>query len=116
MSMQITGNIILPPDIKSENGKIYIRVQDTSVMDAPAETIAELVLNYPSPKAAKKELPFKINVEAHIDPAVNYTLFVHIDLDLDKQLSKGDWMHNRAYPAVVRGEAVENLSVSLRRI
>ena len=111
--MQINGTIRLPGEIKNKDGKIYIRVQDSSLMDEPAITIAEIELNYPE---GKNELPFKLKVEQQVDPRSSYTLFVHLDLDHDKQLSTGDWMHSQAYSAIVNGQPVRNLDIFLRQI
>lgn len=110
--MLLKGLIHIPEKVIRKEGVFYIRVQDTSMMDMPAETIAEITIEK---KPGSEKMPFSLELPKTLSNSASYTLYVHLDLDLDKQLSVGDWLHDRAYhvtPAV-QGDL---LKVSLAEI
>lgn len=111
--MQLKGIIHIPVKAGKIGGLFYIQVQDTSLMDMPAKTISTLKINH---KAGQHQASFDFALPEKLNPSATYTLFVHLDLDNDGQLSTGDWLHDRAYRVIFNDGRIEPIEVRLMEI
>ena len=87
----------------SDNATVYIRLQDTSHIDAAAITVAEEILHdVLVEKFVGEGLEFRMIVD-HVEPRVRYQVRVLVDLDGDGEVSVGDYISTLAYPVLTRG-------------
>jgi uncharacterized lipoprotein YbaY len=83
--------------------KAHVRLLDTTMSDAPALLIAELVLPGISEKAnAGSNIPFELAARS-IDERRNYSIAVLVDLDGDEKTSRGDFVTTQSYPVLTFG-------------
>jgi hypothetical protein len=89
---EVTGKILLD-GWGGEPGPatVYVRLLDTSRIDAAARKVAEVVL-----------------YDVQLDR-------VHVDLDGDGRKSKGDYLNMQSYPVITRGHP-NQVEVQARRI
>lgn len=82
---------------------VYIRLQDTSYIDAPATTVVEEILHdVLVEKFVDEGLEFRMIVD-HVEPRVRYQVRVLVDLDGDGEISVGDYITTSAYPVLTGG-------------
>src|SRR5437764_15034857 len=70
----------------SSNGRLYVRLLDVTMADAPARVISEQILNLtgdPGP------LSYELRA-SEIDERTSYVVSAHADLDGDGAVSRGD--------------------------
>jgi uncharacterized lipoprotein YbaY len=83
--------------------KIYVRLLDTSMADAPAKVIAEQVLTDISEKANSGE-PVAFTIDGKIEnQQSSYSISVLVDVDGDGKRSKGDFINMQSYPVLTFG-------------
>lgn len=81
----------------------YIRVEEVSRADAPSQTVAEQVVRDVSHReGAVERLPFEMRGIPVIEQA-HYTVSVHLDVDRDGQVSRGDYLTMESYPVLTFG-------------
>lgn len=99
----VTGEIILPsPSPDLSNATVYVRLQETTQADALARTITEEVLTQARERTTSGILPFTLCGEG-IDPRARYTISVHIDVNGDGAVSRGDYIHAASIPVLTYG-------------
>ena len=82
-----------------QGATVRVRVEDTSLADAPARLVGEQIFE----KACSTSLLFfSIGVEP-FDEKARYTVRVHIDVDNDGCVSKGDYVSTESYPVLTGG-------------
>jgi len=103
------SNILLPKvhfikgEITVENGKsfqnatIYVRLEDVSKADAPSKVLSESILKNVNFDSSSAAIPFDLTVES-IDDNSDYNVSVHIDLNNNGKLDKGDFINMSSYP------------------
>ena len=114
--MTITGTIVFPKNVPTAACTVYVRLLDTSMLDAPAVTIAANELSWEASNMRNNELPFALEVKDIIDERADYTLFVHADLDHDRELSANDLMYSQSYPIITKRQFAKNLRIVLNKI
>src|SRR5260370_64154 len=94
----INGTIEFP-DVRepAHNVTVYVRVEDSPFADAPASTVAELVLRGVDIVPGAPPIPFTIhgipqNARAH------YAVRVHADVDGNGVVSRADYVSARSNP------------------
>jgi uncharacterized lipoprotein YbaY len=93
----------------------YIRLLDTTRIDAPSSVIAEVVLlDVRLDRAAKEGIDFRLAVE-EIDPRARYEVAAWVDVDRDGVKGKGDYVSTASHPVLTRGFPGE-VDVHVRRI
>jgi uncharacterized lipoprotein YbaY len=100
----INGTIAFP-DVRepAPNVPVYVRVEDTPFADAPASTVAELVLRGVNIVPGAPPIPFTIhgipqNARAH------YAIRVHADVDGNGAVGRGDYVSTQSYPVEITGQ------------
>lgn len=117
-NMLVKGTIVFEGDVKPFSGATaHIRLEDVSLQDAPSKLIAEQVVRnvtYDSIDRQKIQFVFYrdgIVVEVN----ARYSIKVHIDVDNDGKLSKGDFITTQSYPVLTYGYP-NNLSVIVKEL
>jgi uncharacterized lipoprotein YbaY len=82
-----------------QSATVHVRVEDTSLADAPAKLVGEQVFEK---ACSTSNLFFSIEVEP-VDEKARYTVSVHIDVDNDGCVSKGDYVSTESYPVLTGG-------------
>jgi len=94
---------------------VYVRLLDTSWMDAPSTTVDEVRFHGVWLGEIQDEgLSFALAIE-EVDPRARYEVSVLVDLDGDGRTSVGDYRNTAAHPVLTRGFPDE-VEVVARRI
>jgi uncharacterized lipoprotein YbaY len=109
----IAGRVVFPADDRpADAAALVVRLEDVSLADAPATTVAQQRIEHPATDAG--DVPFRIEVpEGALDPRRRYTLRAHVDVSGTGTVTAGDFVSTVATP-VGPGPTVTGLEV--RRI
>ncbi|AKB25509.1 hypothetical protein MSMTP_2040 [Methanosarcina sp. MTP4] len=111
----IEGNILFE-DLEEtiEEVTVYIRLDDVSLADAPSTVISENVIENVSVSPEENKVPFTLGFPELVANRT-YSLYVHVDVDGDGKVSKGDYvttMHN----GVPTDQDTVNMDVTVERV
>jgi hypothetical protein len=112
----VRGTIEFPPETPSFSGAtVYVRLEEVGRADALATPVAEAALQEVSYQAGSEEslafaLPGRIS-----DRQGSYSVRVHVDLDGDGMISRGDYISMESYPVLTHGYPDE-VAVRVRRV
>lgn len=100
----VTGSVILGGELKSfTNATVYVRLEDVSRADGAAIVAAEDVLKGVSHRAGDEaRLEFALYGASPAENA-DYSLSVHVDVDADGEISRGDYISTQSYPVLTYG-------------
>lgn len=101
---RVTGTIVFPANLAGpRRATVYVRVEDVSLADASATTLAESVMrDVPVPPTPEPILSFSVPVPS-FDPRARYSVLVLVDLDGDGQVGTGDLISTQSHPVLTRG-------------
>ena len=114
----LTGEIIIDNINRSfKNASIHIYLEDVSLLDRVAKVVVEKTIQSIScKKGTKKQLQFVIYQEKiKINQRANYSIRVHIDLQNNKIINKGDYLTMQNYP-VLTFESPNSVIVHVREV
>ncbi len=103
--MHVVSGKILLKDWAGESGPatVYVRLLDTTRIDAPSSVAAEVVVQDVRLDRAEKEgIGFRLSVE-EIDPRARYEVAAWIDVDRDGAKGRGDYTSTASHPVLTRG-------------
>jgi len=88
----VQGYIIFDEPVESfSNATIYLKVEDVSLQDVASVTMSEDSIVSVSMDAGNVQpVPYQIN-HPELEERMTYSLSVHVDVDGDGRLSKGDY-------------------------
>jgi uncharacterized lipoprotein YbaY len=93
----------------------YVRLQDVSRADAPAHIVAEQVIRDISYQPDRPgSVAFQLDGISP-DERSRYEVSVHLDVDGDGQVSRGDYINVESYPVLTQGYP-RVVNISLRKI
>ena len=97
------------------NAKAYVQLLDVGAADASSRVIAEQVLTDISQKASSgQSIPFVL-YGAIPDERGSYTISVHVDVDGDGKISRGDYITMQSYPVLTFGYP-DRVSVEVKKV
>jgi putative lipoprotein len=99
------SGIIEFPDVRepAHNVTVHVQVQVTTFADAPAVTVAELVL--PGVDIAPGVLPIPFALHGiPLKAGARYVIRVHADVNGNGAVSRGDYVSSRSYPVENTGK------------
>ena len=101
---RVTGEILLPSGAAVKASAVArVQLLDTSLVDAPASTVASTIIYDVASKLAKGEaLTFELDCTIN-NPAVRYSVSVHVDQEGHGKVSLGDFVNGQSYPALTYG-------------
>lgn len=91
---------------------VYVRVQETGRADAPATSVAQAVLKSVKIPAGSSSLPFTVE-GVPVDPKARYVVRVHVDVDGDGAVTRGDYVSTQSHPV---GGAHLPLAIVVRQV
>jgi len=97
------------------NATMCVYLENVSVADASSEIAGYYErknVNFPNDKS--KTLSFEISGR-DLDEHENYAVRVHIDIDRDGNVSKGDFINMQSYPVVTFGHP-RQISILVRQV
>lgn len=93
----------------------YIRLEDASQADSASSIIAEQVIQNISHRTGSKD-KLQISLRGQIpNERASYIISVHIDVDGDRQISRGDYINMESYPVLTFGHP-NQVSVRVRQV
>ena len=111
----LTGNVIVEGGRGFSGAQMRIMVEDVSRLNAASISIAEKIIDgvsYDPTDGAS--LAFSLHGEVPDDRA-NYAVRVHIDVDRDGRVSRGDYITMESYPVLTQGHP-ERVTVRVREV
>lgn len=119
----------MPKDVQEVRGEIYfgeggeafsgatayVRLEEVSRADAPSRIVAEQIIHPVNWRPGQSTMfTFALSGPAP-DGHARYIVSVHLDLNGDGQVSRGDFITMESYPVPTRGNA-SFITVQLRKI
>lgn len=81
----------------------YIRLEDVSQADTASRIVAQQVIEDISHQQGEEE-KIQVSLECQIvNERASYIVSVHVDVDGDGQVSKGDYINMESYPVLTFG-------------
>lgn len=94
---------------------LRVSLLDTSLADAPSKTVlSQVVKNVSYDSEHPQKLTFALS-GAVPDEDAQYTVRVHLDLNGDGRISRGDYINMQSYPVLTRGRP-NVVSVQVKRL
>ncbi len=104
----INGTIIFDKGEIFSNATIYIRLEDTSLMDVPSKILIKQTMSNISYGKNTNENGIKFFID--IDKITfnsnnNYSIFVHVDVNNDGKLNSDDYVSFQNNPVLTQGHS-----------
>lgn len=112
----IKGEILFEEEAKSFSGAtVYVRLEDVSLADAPSKIVTEQVI-YDVSYQAGSNTKLEIRLYGQIpDKRKSYAVSVHVDLNGNGQVDRGDYISMESYPVLTFGYP-NQVSVGVREV
>jgi uncharacterized lipoprotein YbaY len=113
----VSGEIVfgLPAPEDLSEAIAYVRLEDTSLADAPSRVVSEQRLTRLHERLTTADtVPFNLHAPRP-DPKSTYSVSVHVDVDGDGKVSRGDYINTESYPVLTFGYA-SRASIRVRRV
>jgi putative lipoprotein len=113
---EVSGTIVFGADLEPFTGAtVYVRLEDVSLMDIAAPTVAETILrDVRAGGQAPTQLEFTVAAPP-LEPKVRYNVRVHVDVDADGQVSIGDYVSTISH-SVKAGVEAARLLIPVTRV
>ncbi|HEX2618655.1 MAG TPA: YbaY family lipoprotein [Phototrophicaceae bacterium] len=112
---KVTGEILLDDSAPAFSGAtVYVRLEDTSLMDATAPVLAEQVLHRVS-HAEGQPISFNLEGERPVNEQSRLNVSVHISLHNSGEIRPGDYITVQSYPVLTHGNP-DHVQVQVRRV
>ncbi|MGH6689971.1 MAG: YbaY family lipoprotein [Gammaproteobacteria bacterium] len=99
----VEGEIHFPPDAVFAGATVHVRLLDATVADGPSRTVAEQTIpNVSHPRGAGGTVAFAVRGSG-LDARARYVVRVHVDVDGDGRVSRGDYISTESYPVLTLG-------------
>ena len=112
----IKGKITFEKEVPSFlNATLYVYLENTSFIDAASKVVADYMhrnvnVNPEAPHTLSFELAY-----TDLHPKDSFAIRVHIDIDNDGKVSKGDFINMQSYPVITFGYPME-VSIEVKQI
>lgn len=112
----VTGEIILAKEMDSFfDAVVHIYLEDVSLQDNPSMIVAQqMIRNVSHEKKIESRLPFALHAD-NINKYLNYSVFVHIDMQGDGKINLGDYISMQSYPVLTLGYP-DKIFVSVKHV
>jgi uncharacterized lipoprotein YbaY len=112
----VEGEIRFPPDVEPFVGAtLRVRLLDATFADGPARTVAEQTIRDVSHSGGpERTIAFALRGEG-LDARARYVVRVHVDVDDDGRVSRGDYISTESYPVLTFGHP-NRVVVLVRRV
>ena len=111
----LTGDVVIEAGRAFSGARMRIILEDVSRVDAASVGVAEQIIDSVSYDPTDgASLAFSLHGEVPDDRA-NYAVRVHIDVDRDGRVSRGDYITMESYPVLTQGHP-ERVIVRVREV
>jgi uncharacterized lipoprotein YbaY len=112
----VSGEILFGEGSEAfSGGTVYVRLEDVSRADAPSRIVAEQVIRHVGYQPGQTgTLAFELRGQVP-DEHARYIVSVHVDVDGDGQVSRGDYITMESYPVLTQGYP-RQVIVRLRKV
>lgn len=101
----VRGRISFEPGAPGfEDATVRVRLEDTTVADAPARIVSEATLSGVALPSAGGTIPFLVPAGT-AEAGRRYNLRVHVDRAGDGEVAEGDFVTTQSYPVVLGTDA-----------
>jgi uncharacterized lipoprotein YbaY len=112
----VHGEIVFgenPP--RFDGATVYVRLEDTALMDAPSRMLTEHVIEDVSYGGAGS-IDFTLDGELPTDKTgMSYTVSAHVSMDGTKDIAKDDYITKQAYP-VLRKKYPDDVTITVEKV
>jgi uncharacterized lipoprotein YbaY len=101
----VSGEIVFGLPVPEDLSKaiVYVRLEDTSLADVPSRVVSEQrLMRLPERLTSTGTVPFNLHAWRP-DPKSTYSVSVHVDVDRDGKVSRGDYINTESYPVLTFG-------------
>ncbi len=112
----VHGKIVFGENSPTLNGAtVYVRLEDTALMDAPSRVLTEETIENVS-YAGAGSIDFTLDGELPTDKTgMSYTVSAHVSMDGTKDITKGDYITKQAYP-VLRKKYPDEVTITVEKV
>jgi uncharacterized lipoprotein YbaY len=111
----VHGEIVFEDAPVFEDATIYIRLEDTALMDAPSRVLTEETLTNVSYKGAGS-IDFTLDGELPTDKTgMSYVVSAHVSMDGSRDITTEDYITKQAYP-VLRKEYPDQVTITVEKV
>lgn len=112
----VSGEVVFGESSEAFSGATaYVRLEDVSRADAPSHVVAEQVIRQVDYQPGQTvRLAFELHGPIPHEQ-FRYIVSVHVDVDGDGQLSRGDYITMESYPVLTQGYP-RRVSVRLKKV
>ena len=112
----VRGEIVFDsPPSGLAGAKVQIRLEQTSLVEMPAQVVSERILkDLPAKLVEGRKIPFVLYGPQPI-PRERYTVSVHVDMQGDGRIRVGDYINMQSYPVLTFGHP-EQVVVRVRQV
>jgi len=111
----LTGDVVIEAGRAFSGARMRIILEDVSRVDAASVGVAEQIIDaFSYDPTDGASLAFSLPGEVPDDRA-NYAVRVHIDVDRDGRVSRGDYITMESYPVLTQGHP-ERVTVRVREV
>lgn len=113
---KLNGNVVFQDDVSTiKDCNIHVSVEDISKQDASSETKSKA--DYPNVNLSTLQnsiLPFSMEVPVD-DDKLHLVVRVHVDVDKDNDVSRGDFVTTSMFSVLTRGNP-DKIDVLVKKI
>ncbi len=111
----VTGNVVIDGGRPFTGAQMRIMLEDVSRLDAPSISIVEQVIDGVSyDSSSGTSLEFSLH-GAIPNERANYAVRVHVDVDRDGRVSRGDYITMESFPVLTHGHP-DRVTVRVREV
>jgi uncharacterized lipoprotein YbaY len=105
MPLIVRGEIVFAEDARAFSGAtVSVRLEDVSRVDAAARIVAEQeIVDVRHAPASAAPIPFTLAVHEVVDERATYAVRVHVDVDGDRRVGRGDFVSTASHPVLTFG-------------
>lgn len=105
MPLSVRGEVLIGVDAPAfSRATVYVRLEDVSRVDAAARIVAEQVVGDVShAPASVVSIPFAVSAAEVVDERTTYVVRVHVDVDRDRRVGRGDFVSTESHPVLTFG-------------
>jgi hypothetical protein len=113
----VQGEIVFDEDTRSFDGAIaYVRLEAVTLADASATVVSQQVIHRVAHhRGDTTAVTFALPAPEEIHERAGYSVRVHVDLDGDRRVSRGDFISMESHPVLTLGRP-GRVTVSVREV
>ena len=114
---RVRGEIVFDEDARSFDGATaYVRLEAVSRADAPATVGSQQVIHRVAHRRGDTSaVTFALPAPEEVDEGAGYSVRVHVDLDGDRRVSRGDFISMESHPVLTFGRP-DRVTVRVREV